>query len=57
LADASADSIKETLTEAGGVFASMDPTTWPQQAALAAAGQWDELQTLQDKLDGGKMPS
>ena len=27
LADASPDSIKETLTEAGGVFASMDPTT------------------------------
>jgi DNA-directed RNA polymerase subunit beta' len=31
-----------------------DPTTWPQQAGLAAAGKWDELQVLQDELDGGK---
>ena len=29
------------------------PDTWPQQAALAAAGKWDELKELQDKLDGG----
>jgi large subunit ribosomal protein L21 len=27
--------------------------TWPQQAALAADGKWDELKELQDKLDGG----
>ncbi len=31
-----------------------DPSTWPQQAALAAAGKWDELQTLQDSLRGGR---
>lgn len=31
-----------------------DPTTWPQQAALAAAGKWDELQALQDSLKGGR---
>lgn len=31
-----------------------EPTTWPQQAGLAAAGRWEELQTLQDELDGGK---
>ena len=30
------------------------PTTWPQQAQLAADGQWDELKALQDKLNGGK---
>lgn len=29
------------------------PDTWPQQAALAAAGKWDELKELQEKLDGG----
>jgi len=29
--------------------------TWPQQAGLAAAGSWDQLQVLQDKLDGGKV--
>ena len=31
-----------------------DPTTWPQQAALAAAGQWEELKALQDSLKGGR---
>ena len=30
------------------------PQTWPQQAALARDGKWDELATLQDELDGGK---
>jgi len=27
--------------------------TWPQQAQLAADGNWDELKELQDRLDGG----
>ena len=27
--------------------------TWPKQAQLAADGKWDELQKLQDELDGG----
>jgi predicted flap endonuclease-1-like 5' DNA nuclease len=31
-----------------------DPTTWPEQAALAAAGKRDELQTLQNNLKGGR---
>ncbi len=31
-----------------------DPTTWPEQAALAAAGKWDELQALQNSLKGGR---
>ena len=54
LSTASADSIKQTLTEAGGVMATMDPTTWPQQAAMAAAGEWEKLQAWQDELDGGR---
>ena len=29
------------------------PDTWPEQAKLASEGKWDELQVLQDKLDGG----
>ncbi len=28
--------------------------SWPQQAALAAEGKWDELQVLQDELKAGK---
>ncbi len=31
-----------------------DPATWPEQAALAAAGKWDELAALQDELKGGR---
>jgi predicted flap endonuclease-1-like 5' DNA nuclease len=31
-----------------------DPTTWPQQAALAAEGNWAALEELQDELKGGR---
>jgi predicted flap endonuclease-1-like 5' DNA nuclease len=31
-----------------------DPTSWPEQAKLAAAGKMDELKTLQDSLKGGR---
>ena len=31
-----------------------NPSTWPDQAALAAEDKWDELQKLQDELLGGR---
>ena len=31
-----------------------DPTTWPEQARLAAAGDWDAFRKLQDELKGGR---
>ena len=31
----------------------VNPSTWSEQAALAAEGKWDELQTLKDELQGG----
>jgi predicted flap endonuclease-1-like 5' DNA nuclease len=31
-----------------------DPGTWPEQAALAAAGKWDEFRALTDQLKGGR---
>ena len=31
-----------------------DPTTWPEQARLAAAGDWDGLNALQARLKGGR---
>lgn len=43
--------ISEMIAEVRG---SHDPTTWPQQAELAATDRWDELKTLQDELMGGK---
>ena len=54
LADTDADKIKAILEEAGSNFASHDPTTWPQQAKLAAEGKFDELKALQDELQGGR---
>lgn len=48
------EKIKEILLAAGKRYQMHDPTTWPQQAGLAADGKWDELKELQDKLDGGK---
>jgi large subunit ribosomal protein L27 len=51
------EKIKEILVEAGSRFGFHDPTTWPQQASLAADGKWDELKKLQDELDGGKAVS
>ncbi len=54
LASASSDQIRAVLENAGGAFAGQDPTTWPQQSAMAAAGQWDELRAWQITLDGGR---
>jgi predicted flap endonuclease-1-like 5' DNA nuclease len=30
------------------------PESWPEQAELAAAGDWDALKELQDRLKGGR---
>jgi predicted flap endonuclease-1-like 5' DNA nuclease len=30
------------------------PATWPEQAALAAAGEWEALEALQNQLKGGR---
>lgn len=54
LADAKVERLKEILDAAGPRYRIHDPTTWPEQSALAAAGKWDELKELQDRLDGGK---
>lgn len=54
LADASADQIKEILeAENPNLLRLADPTTWPDQAKLAANGEWEALETLQDELKGG----
>jgi len=46
--------LKGILADAGKRYQMHDPTTWPDQASLAAEGKWEELKTLQDELDGGK---
>ena len=54
LAGADIPALQVILDNAGPRFKSHNPTTWPQQAGLAAAGKWDELKELQDRLDGGR---
>lgn len=45
--------LKEILAEAR-LAALADPTTWPEQARLAAAGEWEALRRLQAELKGGR---
>jgi predicted flap endonuclease-1-like 5' DNA nuclease len=54
LADASAETLKGILSEAGSRFQMHDPTTWPAQAAFARDGKWDELKSWQDELNKGR---
>jgi len=54
MANADIEKLKEVLAEAGSRYKMHDPTTWSEQAKMAAAGEWDKLKTWQDELDGGK---
>ncbi len=54
LSKADPDKLREILENAGSRYKMFDPTTWPEQAKLAAAGDWDTLKKLQDDLDGGR---
>lgn len=54
LSKAKISSLKATLDKAGPRFQMHDPSTWTEQAALAADGKWNKLKTLQDNLDGGR---
>ena len=42
------------LQQAGDRFRLHDPGSWPQQAQMAADGQWEMLKELQDYLIGGR---
>ncbi len=50
LAAASVASLRNILEKAGADYQLADPSSWPQQAALAAAGKWWELKQLQDTM-------
>ncbi len=51
LAEADVAKIADIIKDVRG---NHDPQTWPQQAALARDGKWDELSQWQDELKGGK---
>ncbi len=52
LAETPVSRLQDILEGAGYQY--MDPASWPQQAALAAAGDWEALHKLQDELSGGR---
>jgi len=53
LAGTSVEKLSEILVDVGSSYASKNPGTWPEQAKLAAEGNWDVLKDLQEKLKGG----
>lgn len=54
LAAADVSRIQGILDEAGSRYKLAVPRTWPQQAGLAAEGNWAALKSLQDELKAGK---
>jgi ribosomal protein L30 len=53
LAAADQDRLTEILQQESNLRLA-DPATWPEQAALAAAGKWDEFKALTEQLKGGR---
>ena len=54
LSESAIDDLKKILEDAGSRYKMFDPSTWPEQAKLAADGKWDELKELQGSLSGGR---
>jgi predicted flap endonuclease-1-like 5' DNA nuclease len=54
LAQTEVSLLRTMLDDAGPRFKSHDPSTWPEQAALLAAGRWAEFQELTARLHRGR---
>ena len=55
LAETDAGRLRQILGDANpNLLRLADPTTWPEQAKLAAEGRWEDFQHLQDGLKGGR---
>jgi predicted flap endonuclease-1-like 5' DNA nuclease len=52
LAASDVQQLKKLLRAHGLAF--MNPSTWPQQAGLAAVGDWQNLEALQEELSAGR---
>jgi ribosomal protein L30 len=53
LSDAKIADIELVLKAAGSRYALANPSTWPEQSALLAAGKHEEFEKLAAELDGG----
>lgn len=56
LATTTTEQLKEMLHQAGDHYRIHDPSTWPEQARLAAEGDLKKLKEYQDFLSAGKEP-
>lgn len=54
LASQSPEELREILATINSRYRVFNPETWPEQAALAAAGSFEELKELQKELKGGR---
>lgn len=54
LAAKSSADLREMLDAQGNKYSMIDPATWPDQAALARDGKWNDLIEMQKKLDTGR---
>lgn len=54
LSETSPAKLKEILNKGGERFQMHDPSSWGDQAALAASGKWKELEQFQNLLVGGR---
>ncbi len=53
LANTTVDDLDRIVRQEAGITIA-NPTSWPAQAQLAAVGDWQALETLQDKLIAGR---
>jgi len=53
LATATVPELEKIVRHDAGITIAF-PDTWPEQAALARDGKWDDLEQLQDDLKGGR---
>jgi predicted flap endonuclease-1-like 5' DNA nuclease len=54
LAEANVEELQQCLHEAGRQYRLANPATWPEQARLAADGDWEALDALKANLKGGR---
>ncbi len=54
LSESSQDYLRQILDEAGGIYKSLDPSSWPKQAFMAAQSEWRKLRVFQETLKKGE---
>ena len=55
VANATPAQLKEVLMRGGDRFALADPTSWPDQAALAVEGRWKDLEDFKKVMIAGRV--